>query len=269
MGLKLQLRRSWSSYEGFRIVAACQNWDGCCCFGQKWGRGGGGARRIYIAGDRDGKPCRNSSIPSITSRATATLSSITLFHSSALCLSPLSLSLFHYDTQAISSVEILHILARANLDTVRQWLECSYVTNCNKKWSSNSAKYLVSESSYEPRSFLISYKCCPLHRVSRSTSATKALSFTLDKVQIQNFTGHETLRCPRYPGYQLLPLGNCEQTPGQDCNVTTIRNVIYHLTVTARFSHTGVVWRTSVLHHQCDCTAWWITFKNLRYRLQK
>lgn len=41
MGLKLQLRRSWSSYEGFRIVAACQNWDGCCCFGQKWGRGGG------------------------------------------------------------------------------------------------------------------------------------------------------------------------------------------------------------------------------------
>ena len=89
MGLKLQLRRSWSSYEGFRIVAACQNWDGCCCFGQKWGRGGGGARRIYIAGDRDGKLCRNSSMPSITSSATATLSSVTLFHSSAL---PLSLS---------------------------------------------------------------------------------------------------------------------------------------------------------------------------------
>jgi hypothetical protein len=40
MGLKLQLRCSWSSYEGLRIVAACQNWDGCCCFGQKWGRGG-------------------------------------------------------------------------------------------------------------------------------------------------------------------------------------------------------------------------------------
>jgi hypothetical protein len=141
----------------------------------------------------------------------------------------------------------------------------------NKKWPSNRTKYLVSESSYEPRTFPISYKykCCPLHRVSRSTSATKALSFTRDKVQIQNFAGHETPRCPRYPGYQLLSLGDCEQTPGQGCSVTTIPNVIYHLTVTARFSQTGVVWRTSVLHHQCDCMAWWITFKNLRYRLKK
>jgi len=103
---------------------------------------------------------------------------------------------------------------------------------------------------------------------SRSTSATKALSFTRDKVQIQNFACHETFRCPHYTGCQLLALRNCEQIPGQDCNVTTIWNVIYHLTVTARFSQTGVVWRTSVLHYQCDCTAWWITFKNLRYRLK-
>jgi hypothetical protein len=88
------------------------------------------------------------------------------------------------------------------------------------KWSSNSAKYSVSESSYEPRTFPISYKCGPLYRVSRSTSATIALLFTLDQVQIQNFTCHETLRCPRYPGYQLLPLGNCEQTLGKRHNDT-------------------------------------------------
>lgn len=50
MGLKLQLRRSWSSYEGFRIVAACQNWDGCCCFGQKWGRGGWGLGGFILLG---------------------------------------------------------------------------------------------------------------------------------------------------------------------------------------------------------------------------
>jgi len=90
-------------------------------FRSEVGPRGVGARRIYIAGDRDGKLCRNSSIPSITSSATATLSSITLFHSSALPpLTPVSLSLFHYDIHVISSVEILHTLAHTNLHAVRQ-----------------------------------------------------------------------------------------------------------------------------------------------------